>query len=69
MPLQPPQRWNARHNPHLPADARAGTTNRLTVIAVVLSLMVGASALMAGLAFSFQRYFECPIEKDLRISQ
>lgn len=67
--LQPPQRWNARHNPAGPADARAGDTNWLTVIAVVLSLMVGATALMAGLAFSFQRYFEYQIEEGLRISQ
>ncbi|MDM7456759.1 MAG: hypothetical protein P3W97_005785 [Tepidimonas sp.] len=67
--LQPPERWNARHNPAGPADARAGETNWLTIIAVVLSLMVGATALMAGLAFSFQRYFEYQIEEGLRISQ
>lgn len=67
--LQTPQRWNARHNPALPADAAPGTTNWLTVIAVVLALMVGATALMAGLAFSFQRYFEYQIEAGLRISQ
>lgn len=67
--LQSPERWNARHNPHLAADARPGATNWLTVLAVVLSLMVGATALMAGLAFSFQRYFEYQIEEGLRISQ
>jgi len=67
--LQSPEGWNARHNPDLPAAARPGGTNWLTIIAVVLSLMLGATALMAGLAFSFQRYFEYQIEEGLRISQ
>jgi hypothetical protein len=67
--LQTPERWNARHNPELPADAAPGATNWLTIVAVVLSLMLGATAFMAGLAFSFQRYFEYQIEEGLRISQ
>lgn len=69
MALQPPQRWNARHNPHLPADAPAGRTGWLTVLAVVLALMVGATAFMAALAFSFQRYFEYQVEQGLLLSQ
>ena len=67
--LMPAERWNARHNPGLSPDAPAGATQWLTVIAVVLALMVGATAFMASLAFSFQRYFEYPIEEGLRISQ
>jgi uncharacterized protein YneF (UPF0154 family) len=55
--------------PELPADAGPGATNWLTIVAVVLALMLGATALMAGLAFSFQRYFEYQIEEGLRISQ
>ena len=67
--LMPAERWNARHNPGLSPDAPAGATQWLTVIAVVLALMVGATAFMASLAFSFQRYFEYQIEEGLRISQ
>lgn len=67
--LQPPQRWNARHNPQLAPDDPAGQTNGLTVLAIVLALMVGATAFMAGLAFSFQRYFEYQVEQGLLISQ
>jgi hypothetical protein len=67
--LQSPAQWNARHNPGWPPEHAAGATRWATVIAIVLSLMVGATALMAGLAFSFQRYFEYQIEEGLRISQ
>ena len=52
--LTPDERWNARFNPHGPAD-RAGWA---AVIGVVLALIFGAGVLMATLAFSAQRYFE-----------
>jgi hypothetical protein len=67
--LQTPEKWNARHNPGLPADSRSGLTNFLTVFAMVFALMLGATAFMSGLAFSFQRYFEYQIEEGLKISQ
>ena len=67
--LRSPEQWNARHNPALAGDAPAGQTNWLTIGAIVLSLMVGAVGLMAGLAFSFQRYFEYQVEEGLKISQ
>jgi hypothetical protein len=52
------EKWNQRFNPKAPHDAVAGQTNWLTIGAVVASLLIGATALMASLAFSFQRYFE-----------
>ncbi len=67
--LMPPERWNARHNPTLPPEAPHGATHWFTIVAVVLALMVGATAFMASLAFSFQRYFEYQIEEGLKISQ
>ena len=51
-------RWNARHNPQAAPGEHGGDSNWLTISAVVLSLFLGTIALMASLAFSFQRLFE-----------
>lgn len=67
--LRTPEQWNARHNPEQASDAPAGRTHWLTVGAIVCALMLGTIGLMAGLAFSFQRYFEYQIEEGLKISQ
>jgi hypothetical protein len=67
--LTTPEKWNARFNPALPSDAPPGATSWLTIGAVVLSLLVGATVLMASIAFSFQRYFETQVEEGRRISQ
>lgn len=53
--------WNAKSNPGSSTDDPAGNTNWFTIIAVVFALMVGASALMASIAYGFQRYFESQI--------
>ena len=67
--LSSPDKWNARFNPQAsPTDPR-GTTNWFTVGAIALALMVGATVLMASLAFSFQHYFEYQIEEARKISQ
>ena len=63
------EKWNARHNPQLPADARAGATSWMTVWAIVVSLLFGTAVLMATLAYSFQHYFEYQIEEARKISQ
>jgi hypothetical protein len=67
--LKTPEKWNARFNPSLASEAAAGQTNWLTVGAIVFSLMLGATVLMASLVFSFQRYFEYQIEAARQISQ
>jgi hypothetical protein len=67
--LQTPEQWNARHNPGLAPEAQPGQTHWLTIGALVFALMWGAIALMSGLAFGFQRYFEYQIEEGLKISQ
>jgi hypothetical protein len=67
--LMSPERWNARFNPAAPAEAQPGQTGWLTIGAVVLALLLGATALMASIVFSFQRYFEYQIEAARIISQ
>ena len=66
--LSSQEKWNDRHNPGQP-EATAGQTNWLVIGAVVFSLLIGATALMSSIAFSFQRYFEYQIEEARKISQ
>jgi hypothetical protein len=56
--LMDTERWNHRFNASAPADAKAGQSSWLTIFGVALSLLLGATALIATIAFSFQRYFE-----------
>ncbi|MBA3772866.1 MAG: hypothetical protein H0X13_10380 [Ramlibacter sp.] len=63
------EKWNARYNPQAGAQAAAGATNWFTIGAVVISLLVGTTVLMASIAFSFQRYFEYQVEEGRKISQ
>ena len=56
--LMDTQKWNTRFNPQRPVDADVGATRWLTVGALVASLLIGTTVLMASLAFSFQHYFE-----------
>lgn len=67
--LTPVETWNARFNPSTLADARPGRTHWGTIFAIALSLMLGATVLMASLAYSFQHYFEYQIEEARKISQ
>jgi hypothetical protein len=62
--LTPDANWDARHNSGQPARATAWGP----VLGVVAALMIGATALMATVAFSGQRYFEWQIEEARRIS-
>ena len=65
--LMGPEKWNLRFNPGLDPDALAGQTNWLTIAALVCALFFGATALMASLAFSFERYFDYQTEEAPRI--
>lgn len=64
--------WNARFN-DTPLDAQdqpvAGRTVWLTVVALVFGLLMGTTALIGSLAFSFQHYFEWQVELARQISQ
>lgn len=66
------EKWNARFNGTTEESSEqpaAGRTGWLTVVAVVSSLLIGTTALMASLAYSFQRYFEWQVELARQISQ
>lgn len=63
------EKWNQRFNPDLPNDAPAGQTNWFTIAAVIASLLIGTTVLMASLAFGFQRYFEYQIEAAHSLAQ
>jgi len=67
--LMPPEKWNARFNPKVAADAAPGRTVWLTIGAIVCSLLIGTTALISSIAFSFQRYFEYQVEEARKISQ
>ncbi len=63
------EKWNQRFNPGSPSDAPSGQTNWFTIAALVASLLIGTTVLMASLAFGFQRYFEYQIEAAHQLSQ
>lgn len=50
--------WNHRMQPGRPDGDPAGSTTRWTVLALVISMLTGATALMATIAFAAQRAFE-----------
>jgi len=67
--LMTPEKWNGRFNPGAAPDSAPGRTGWLTIGALACALMIGATVLMASMAFSFQRYFEHQVEEGRKISQ
>jgi hypothetical protein len=67
--LMSAEKWNAKFNPMGPLNADPGQTHWLTIGALVLALLLGTTALMSSLAFSFQRYFEYQVEEARKLSQ
>ena len=67
--LQTAEQWNAKFNPTAELEADAGQTSWITIGAVVLSLLIGCTALLSGIAMSFQHYFEYQITEGQKISQ
>jgi hypothetical protein len=65
--LMDKEKWNAKFNPGCPPDDASGQTNWLTIGAVVATLLVGTTVLMASLAFSFQRFFEFRADSALSL--
>lgn len=61
--LMTPAQWNARFNPGVDPEHACGRTRWATIGAIVISLMIGTVALLSGLAYSIQRYFEVTIER------
>ena len=67
--LMDAEKWNIRFNPSLSAHAPAGQTNWLTIGALVVSLLLGTTVLMASLAYSFQHFFEYQVDEAKKLSQ
>lgn len=67
--LMATEKWNSAHNPTAPLDADDGKTNWLTIAAVVFSLLIGTVAMMSGIVYSFQHYFEYQVAEARKISQ
>ena len=63
------EKWNTKFNPKGEELNPAGRTHWGTVIGIATALLLGTTALMASLVFSFQRYFEYQIEAARLISQ
>ncbi|RZT42835.1 NINE protein [Cupriavidus agavae] len=63
--LRPDDRWDARYNTH----GRPTRSGWPVIILVILSLMIGTGLLMAGLAISFQTFFESQVEAAKALSQ
>ena len=60
--------WNARFNREAATDTSTGETSWMTIFAIVLSLIVGASVLLSSIVYSIQRYFEVQIDEAHKIS-
>ena len=63
--LPPDEQWNARFN----TTGRVHEAGWAVVFAIVLCLGLGATVLMAAIAYSGQRYFEYQVEEGRKISQ
>jgi hypothetical protein len=61
--------WNGRFNPAADPEDAAGATHWGTIAVIVASLMIGASALLSGIAISFQSYFDDQVRAGREISQ
>lgn len=57
--LRPDEKWDAQFNAGWDKRSRSGWT---VVCTVIFSLFIGATLLMAGLALTFQTYFESQMD-------
>lgn len=67
--LTPDERWHQRFNPALAGKPSAPAAGWAAVFGIMVSLLVGATILMATIAFAGQRYFEHQIEEAQKMSQ
>ena len=66
--LMGPDEWDSKFNRLAASPSRAGTSNWLTVGALVAALMIGSTSLIASLAFAIQGYFESQVSAARKIS-
>jgi hypothetical protein len=63
--LTPDAKWDDAHN----LGQASHNTRWLPVLGVIVALMIGATALMATIAFGGQRFFEWQVEESRKISR
>ena len=63
------EKWNGRFNPQAQPEAPSGSTNWFTIAAVVLALAFGTIALMSGIVYGFEKYFDYQVDEGRKISQ
>ena len=63
--LRPDEKWDAQFN----ADGTPTHSGWPVVLLSVLTLMIGTGLLMAGLAITFQTYFETQVQAAKELSQ
>ena len=64
--LRPDEKWDAQFNPQTGQHSDSGWT---VIFIVIFSLLFGAFMLMAGLALTFQTYFEGQVQAAKELSQ
>jgi drug/metabolite transporter (DMT)-like permease len=64
--LRPDEKWDAQFNANTGRESDSGWT---VIFIVAIALFVGALLLMAGLALTFQTYFEGQVEAAKALSQ
>jgi hypothetical protein len=65
--LMDAEKWNQRFNPDADADEAAGASGWLTIGAVVIALLMGATVLLSSISVGFQRYFEYEAEQPTAV--
>jgi hypothetical protein len=63
--LRPDDKWDAQFN----ADGTPTQSGWPVVMLTILTLMIGTGLLMAGLAITFQTYFETQVQAAKELSQ
>ncbi|RFO96836.1 hypothetical protein DIC66_10010 [Rhodoferax lacus] len=66
--LMDAEKWNNRFNPGAATDDAAGASGWLTVGAVVIALLMGATVLLSSISVGFQRYFEYQAEQPSAVA-
>lgn len=64
--LRPDAKWDAQFNAY---SGKVNQSGWLVVLCVIISLMLGAFVLMAGLAIGFEQFFVSQIEEARKLSQ
>lgn len=64
--LRPDEKWDAQFNAQIGQHSESGWT---VIFVVIFSLFFGALLLMAGLAVTFQTYFEGQVQAAKELSQ